>query len=280
MNENALIDKLLHGQFYPPIYPRFFEYGDYGIKEISEQFISNVLGIERELTATMTGNNLRLRDWLLKLLENTNVPSAFFGRSVYGEPGCGTRDIEAMAFIPGKAGLESEIIWKKPSHVTLLKIFEDKNSVWIGDDFFRDFVSGPVLVFGSNQSAISWIENARNGMMEDMDAESFVFSLLPHAAAKIVNQQELDHFEKKEHQAYFAGKALSSRQDLFMDLGQQPTIGMTNQCYMRQMGCMDEPELTALAKAALKRIRVKQEHREMLAHRFAQKMKKAFKLAI
>ena len=279
MAESALMDKLLQGQFYPPIYHGLFEYGDYGIKQISEQFISNVQGIEGGLGVRITGHNLRIADWILLLLKDLDISSAFFGRAVYGEPGCGTKDLEVLEFVAGNRDMDKKILVKKPYCVTLLRFDEVNNASCIGNDSFEVFVSGPLIALGSNQFSDSMIKNTRMKVMGDMDAESFVFSLIPHAAAKIVNQQELDYLENKEHQAYLKGKILSSRQDLFMDLGQQPTIRMTNDCYMRQMACMDEPELTALAKAALKRIRVKEEHREMLAKSFVEKVKKGYVMA-
>ena len=260
---------------YPAMANELLESAGMDAKALAKDFVENCVSLANR--NDKSGSRIPLLEWLADIVQTQGgYTIAFFGRSVYGGAGCKTSDVEAVMFIPEDLSTIAYFIGSTPEQATLLKVFESKSVVPHFQEHDLSYLfTGPVLLYPSvpHPFAIERIDSARK--VYGKNEEYGLMERIPHAASKILNTQEMDLFDSPEIASRFRAKNLPLT-DAFqnLDFGERPCISDVNMAYERGLMKFPEEDLSTLVKAALRRIRVKEEHRERLAVKYIERLKR------
>lgn len=267
----------LDGRYFPPVDAALYDYGSYESQRMIEQFIDNCKKlVELNGDGKKSGINLGLYEWLEKILDATSVlPIVFFGRALYGETDCGTRDLDCMRCNPLYSDSPDKRMWHPPNYVTVLELYEDSMFQNISRSDLLSLFSGPLLVLPAKTKTfvIDRIDERREQIIRDDSKDYFLREKITQAAAKIINSSEAGYFGNRDESEFFKGRSISSQGALLIDPGSQRTLADVKYTYERQLSQIPDKELTNLALAALRRMRVKKIHRDRLARDYVKKIR-------
>jgi len=253
-----------------------FESAGKDARRLAIDFVGNCISLARR--NQNPENRIPLLEWLAHIVqESKDYTVAFFGSSVYGGAGFHSSDVEAVQFVSDSEKAGSYYVGLIPRDATLLKVFESKS---IYPQFQENDLSyifaGPALLYPSvpHRFALERIDSARRNSF-GADEEDGIMARVTHGTSKVLNNQEFWLFDSAVASSRFIGRSLSRTSMIqHADFGEKPTIADVHTAYERQLSILPEEDLSALAKAALKRIRVKEEHRERLAEKYVARIKK------
>jgi len=243
-------------------------------KAVAMDFAANCLDLAKRGDASKM--RVPLLEWLINIVQTRGEYSiAFFGRSVYGGAGCGTSDIECVVFLLDRdIGAEYRFS-PKPGDVTLLKVYDSTHALPGCPEHDLPYLfAGPALLYPSapHPFAIRRIESAKQ-YFGGKDDEDGLMARITHAASKVLNNQELALFDSSAIASRFIGRSLIRRDaERGIDFGEKTCIFDAHYAYEKQLMAIPADDLAALAKAAMKRVRVKEEHRERLAKRYIDRL--------
>lgn len=286
----SLIDTLYASLSEPYLYPAMAQdlldsEGSDG-KAAARDFTANCIALARRKDASENGSpsignerknqRIPLLEWLINIVQTRGEYSVgFFGRSVYGGAGCDTSDVECVLFLQDRdSGLEYRLS-PRPKEATILKVYDSIFSLPnFPEQDLAYLFAGPVMLYPSapNPFAIRRIESVRQKYY-GADGEAGLMKRITHAASKVLNRQELSLFESNATASRFIGRSLTARDAImYVDFGERPDLSSVHMAYENQLRAMNEEDLAALAKAAMKRIKVKEEHCGRLAKKYADRL--------
>ncbi len=261
---------------YPAMADSLFESAGKDARRLAIDFVGNCISLARR--NQKPENRIPLLEWLVHIVqESKDHTVAFFGSSVYGGAGFHSSDVEAIQFVSDSERANSYHVGLVPPDATLLKVFESR---FIQPHFQEHdlpyLFAGPALLYPSapHRFALERMDSARRAFF-GADEEDGIMVRVTHSASKVLNNQEFWLFDSAVASSRFIGRSLS-RTSMIQhgDFGTKPTIADVHDAYERQLSILPDEDLSALAKAALKRIRVKEEHRERLAEKYVARIKR------
>jgi hypothetical protein len=216
---------------------------------------------------------VRFYQWLARMMESSagSFSFAFYGTSLYGSVDLPAHDVDTLLFIYDQS---TKAPPNPPSFIHSHSIYENKYCPGNEPAKWKFLVSHTLLIFPESKSDLA-IEKILEGRKEILDSPFLaggIGDLVTFAAFKALNNQEHRLFEPHEF-SRFRGRRFSiewNRYELTSMLSRSIYLEELHGQVREQMRLMDDADLSALTKAALRRLRVKRENRPELTKRFVE----------
>jgi hypothetical protein len=216
--------------------------------------------------------------WLRGVMEaaDGSFSFAFYGSTVNHGLDMPSNDIDVLFFMPQLLG--KPIPHSHPGFLHILKIHEADNAWGNEPERWKFLVAHVLMVYPSfpREMVCRKVELGRANIIESPFLGGGIGDLITSAAFKALNNREHRLFDPHEWH-FFRGKRFSidwRHIDMASMVSRDIKLGELHDQVRDQMRLMDDREVAALTKAAMRRLRVRRDKRPELAKRFQKELRR------
>lgn len=215
--------------------------------------------------------------WLQKAMgaAEAGAAFAFFGTAVYGNHGHIARDVDTLLFRPDLYSWDFPL--SRPHFLHTHDIYERGSSFGGYAESWQFLMAHNLLLYpaGPPQFVMDKIRLARDTILQKPFLEGGAGDLLTYAMFKILNNRDV--YLDELHEPRLAAMRFNIEwkvTDLSSMLVRPISLPELHSQVKDQLGQMGDPEIATLARAAMRRLRVKKEKRQELGDRYLQELRR------